>query len=587
MDPRHEYSRRLQAALARQGQLQAGEKRNRAGQAGVLLAGILMLNLVFAVNLLHVSWVAVPVLLFLILWRRQRRLLADLRRAGRQVEFYQRGLARIDHCWQGLGDPGLDWLRPDHPYALDLDLFGHASLFERLSTAPTRAGARTLADWLQEPASLEEVRARQQAVDDLRGRLDLREEMYLRAAEVPPGIDLDRLIDWAAAPPLLSSVPWRYAASGIVFVGLAALALGGLGVYLPVLLVQTALGVYWMRRVGQVIAPVDRRSRELEVFGKLLERIEREKFRAPALDRLQEALWQDGLPPSACVRKLSKLVRQLDATADPALRAVTWFLLLSTRTAFALEAWRARYGGAVARWLEALATFEALSSLAAYAYENPDDPFPEFEEAGPAFEGKELGHPLLPASQCVRNDLRLDRARRVLVITGSNMSGKSTFLRTVGVNAVLGLAGGPVRAGRLKLSRLAIGATLRIHDSLRSGQSRFYAEIARLRQLVDLGQSTPLLFLLDELLHGTNPGERRRGAAGVVRGFLDLGAIGLLTTHDLAVTELVDAVGPPAANVHFDDRWEAGKLVFDHRLKPGVADHGNALELMRAIGLRV
>jgi DNA mismatch repair ATPase MutS len=194
----------------------------------------------------------------------------------------------------------------------------------------------------------------------------------------------------------------------------------------------------------------------------------------------------------------------------------------------------------------------------------------------------------LPAGRCVRNDVALGGERRLLLVSGSNMSGKSTLLRTVGVNAVLALAGGPVRAERLTVSPLVLGATLRVQDSLMEGKSRFFAEITRVRQLMGLTRgAVPLLFLLDEVFHGTNSHDRQLGAAAVVRHLLDAGAVGLVTTHDLALTRLADELAPQAANVHFADHFEDGQMVFDYRMRPGVVPHSNALALMRAVGLEV
>jgi DNA mismatch repair ATPase MutS len=226
--------------------------------------------------------------------------------------------------------------------------------------------------------------------------------------------------------------------------------------------------------------------------------------------------------------------------------------------------------------------------MAGYAFENPDDVFPEVVEAGPLFDAEALGHPLLPRDRCVRNDLRLDTALQVLVVSGSNMSGKTTLLRSVGVNTVLALAGAPVRARRLRLSTLAVGASIRVHDSLQDGTSRFYAEITRVRQLMDLaGAGLPLLFLLDEVLHGTNSSDRRVGAEAIVRGLLERGAVGLVTTHDLALAELAESLAPRARNVHFEDQLEGDRIAFDYRLRPGVVRRSNALALMRAVGLHV
>ena len=228
--------------------------------------------------------------------------------------------------------------------------------------------------------------------------------------------------------------------------------------------------------------------------------------------------------------------------------------------------------------------------MSAYAYEHPADPYPSLAAtATPAcFDGLGLGHPLVPAARMVRNDVHLEGATRLLLVSGSNMSGKSTLLRTVGINCVLAQMGAPVRATALMLSPLQLGATLRIQDSLQEGRSRFYAEITRVRELADLARGpVPLMFLLDELFHGTNSHDRLAGATGVLRSFLERGAIGLVTTHDLALTAMADQLGPTAANVHFEDWFDGGEIRFDYLMKRGPVTRSNALALMRAVGLDV
>lgn len=255
--------------------------------------------------------------------------------------------------------------------------------------------------------------------------------------------------------------------------------------------------------------------------------------------------------------------------------------------AWGVDRWRSRWAGQVEDWLRVLGEMEALASLAGYAFENPADPFPEIAEGGePLFVAREVGHPLLPRDRCIRNDIRLDADLRMLVVSGSNMSGKSTLLRAVGVNAVLALAGAPVRAASLRISPLSVGASIRRSDSLQGGTSRFYAEIQRLRDLMSLAEATGrLLFLIDEIFNGTNSHDRRIGADGVLRAFLKRRAIGVVTTHDLAITQIAVDLAPKAANVHFEDQMEEGRIAFDYRLRPGVVSKSNALALMRAVGL--
>jgi DNA mismatch repair ATPase MutS len=345
----------------------------------------------------------------------------------------------------------------------------------------------------------------------------------------------------------------------------------------------------WLRpRVRHILDAVERPGRDLSLLASVLGRLEREEFHTSRIAALRRALDTAGHPASAQIARLNRLIVLLDSRRNQLFAPIGALLLWGTQIALAIELWRSRTGPAVKQWLAAVGEIETLCALAGFAYEHPSDPFPELVEEGPCYEGIGLGHPLLGESRTVRNDVSLCRDPQVLLVSGSNMSGKSTLLRTVGTNAVLALAGAPVRARRLRLSGLTVGASIRITDSLQEGSSRFYTEIKRLRQLVDLTKGPrPLLFLLDELLHGTNSHDRRIGAEAIVKGLVERGAIGLLTTHDLALSHIAETLAPRAANVHFEDHIENGKIAFDYRLRPGVVRRSNALELMRSVGLEV
>jgi len=281
-------------------------------------------------------------------------------------------------------------------------------------------------------------------------------------------------------------------------------------------------------------------------------------------------------------------VESLESRRSLLVAGVDPFLLWTAQLALAIERWRRKFGPAVRRWLAAVGELEALTALAGYAYEHPADVFPEFTEAGVLFHAEGMAHPLLPEAQAVRNDVALGGDLRLLIISGPNMAGKSTFVRAVGINAVLALCGAPVRARRLRLSLLQVTASICVLDSLQGGVSRFYAEIARLKLIAGLTSGPlPVLFLLDELLSGTNSHDRRLGAEAIVKSLVAAGAVGLVTTHDLALTQMAGDENLHAANFHFEDRLENGQLRFDYRLAPGVAKSSNALALMRSIGLDV
>jgi hypothetical protein len=430
-------------------------------------------------------------------------------------------------------------------------------------------------------------------VRELRPLLDLREDLALLGSDVPAGVDFDALAAWGAEPPILTSTPVRILISVLGLAAMVALVGWlawdwGLAPLFGVIFVEGGVMLALAARVKRVVSVVQKRARDLALFAGVLARLEREQFTSPRLRELRAALDTTGAVPSARIAQLGNLIDLLNSQRNQLFMPFALLLLWTAQMAFAIERWRRTSGPAVRGWLAVVGQFEALCALATFAYENPDHPFPEVVEDGPVFDGQALGHPLLPAARCIRNDLRLGDDLRVLVVSGSNMSGKSTMLRTVGVNAVLALAGAPVRAARLRLSPLVVGATLRIQDSLQEGRSRFYAELLRVRQVVDLSRgNTPLLFLLDEIFHGTNSHDRRQGAEAVVRGLVETGAVGLVTTHDLSLTHIVEVLAPRAANVHFADHFENGSMVFDYTMRPGVVRNSNAIALMRAVGLEV
>jgi hypothetical protein len=599
--PGDEYRRRLDARRAVLDRLVRVERAIADARLIIFVLGAVVAWLVFVAARLSAAWLVVPLVAFAALVVVHERVRRAAHRATRAVTFYDKALARVEDRWMGAGETGERFLDPEHPYAADLDLFGKGSLFERLCTARTRAGEETLARWLLRPAGVDEVHERHAAVADLRDRLDLREELELLGSDVRAGLDPDALAAWGSEPRAFIGGRWAMAtaAGALAALGTAALigwALLGTGPspFCAVVIVDVLLTIWTSHRVRLVIAALDQRTHDLVLLAALLARLEHETFEAPALSRLQSALETTGLPASRRIARLARLLHLLDCQKNQFFAPIAGVLLWSLQLALAIDAWRARSGPAIASWLTAVGEFEALCALASYAWECPGEVVPEVEPgtagktAGVWFEAERLGHPLIPEVMCVRNDVGLGGARQVLVVSGSNMSGKSTLLRTVGINAVLALAGAPVRARRLRLTPLAIGATLRIQDSLQAGRSRFFAEVTRVRQLVDQSRGPiPLLFLLDELFHGTNSHDRRVGAEAVVRGLIDRGAIGLLTTHDLALTTIVERLAPHAENVHFEDQFVNGLMHFDYRMRPGVVQHSNALALMRAVGLDV
>lgn len=610
LDPRQEYLHRRDARLARASTLSRQERLLGLTRLAVFLLGLLDLWLVFGADVLAPGWLVVPLTAFVFLLFWHESVVRALYRTRQSVAFYEAGLRRLDHDWQGRGRDGERFKDDHHPYAADLDLFGKGSLFELLCAARTRTGEDTLAGWLKAGTPPEIVRGRQQGVSELAPQLDLREELALLGGDVPAGVDLGAVASWGAGPVRLRATWLRWPLLGLGLISLSLLSgwlltvlgyLDGLSAvgrfflvfgsvpFACVLAVQGIISLVIWKQVQAVLGDVEKRARDLAMLARVLARLEQTTFHAPSLVHLQaEIAKQDGVPASQQIARLSNLLDLLNSRKNQLFAPVAALLLWGTQMACAIESWRRTSGPHIARWLTLVGEFEALCSLAGYAFENSGDPFPAIVDQGPVYTGVGLGHPLLPESACVRNDLNLSSTLEVLIVSGSNMSGKSTFLRTVGINAVLALAGAPVRAQSLRISPLVIGATLRIQDSLQEGKSRFYAEILRVRQVVDLARGkVPLLFLLDEIFAGTNSHDRRQGAEAVVRGLVKAGAMGLVTTHDLSLTQMVEPLGERAANVHFADHFEDGVMRFDYTLRPGVVQHSNALALMRAVGLEV
>ncbi len=606
--PRDEYTRRI---AQRQASIQACDRRhNTLGFLRLLTvaAAVAMTYAVVGSAAFSAWWLLLPVVVFIALGVRLQRVVTEHSRLSRAIAFYERSLDRLDGRWPGSGETGARFLDDQHLYARDLDLFGRGSLFELLSSARTGMGEETLASWLLAPAPPATVRARHGAVAELAPRLDLREDLAVLGESARTGVDPQRLAAWGERELLLPPASWRGAAWALSLFGVATIALlialmaswpgllvlpQGLRSGLPgfLLLVFFLFGalLLWCRKYTEpIVQEVEQALRDLDVLAGVLKRLEVERFDSPLLAELRADLDTQGTPPSRRIARLKLLLDLLDSRRDVFFGLLAPLLLWEVHLGYAFEDWRRVSGPALRRWLNAVGEIEALASLAGYAYEHPHDVFPEFTAEGPWFEAEALCHPLLAAEDVVPNDVCLGGALRVLVVSGSNMSGKSTLLRTVGVNAVLAQAGAPVRARRLRLSPLAIGASILVQDSLQAGASRFYAEITRLRQIMQTaGGATPALFLIDEFLHGTNSHDRRIGAEAIVRGLLDRGALGLVTTHDLALAHIADTLAPRAANVHFEDHLEDGRMRFDYKMRPGVVEKSNAIELMRSIGLKV
>jgi hypothetical protein len=600
--PSEEY---VQRRNARQSRVAHYEKFHiRLGNVRLLLAmlAVILAWASFRAHFVSPWWVAVPVAAFVGIAWYHSKILRARELAERAASFYEKALARVQDRWAGSGETGERFDDPHHGYAGDLDLFGKGSLFQLLSTARTRMGEDTLAQWLLSPSTVEQIRERHAAVDELRDQLDLWEDLAVLGEDVGVGVHPDALLKWAESPNQMKPLWIRWLApmlAALAVAGAVAWAHWGTATPLVVVVVIEAVLTYRLKKpLEEILHGTEHAFRDLDLLSGVLGRVQAHTFRAPRLQALQRELLSRGVPGSQAIAHLRTLVDLINSRHNIAVRILDAPLMYSVQVAFAAERWRQAHGGALRLWVNTIGQMEALLSLATYSFEHPSDPFPEFADGPASFDGEELGHPLVPAELCVRNDVNICGETRVLLVSGSNMSGKSTLLRAVGMNVVLAMAGAPVRACRLRLTPLQVGASIRVNDSLQEGSSRFYAEITRLRQLFDLASgdfargnfargNPPLLFLLDELLQGTNSNDRRIGAEGIVRALVNRGAIGLVSTHDLALTDIGGSVAGRLRNVHFQDELANRRMTFDYKLRDGVVTKSNGLELMRSIGLDV
>ncbi|AGP34742.1 MutS family DNA mismatch repair protein [Sorangium cellulosum] len=537
------------------------------------------------------------------------RLVTRMTELDQRIGLYVRGKRRVAGDFADFPERGERFAAPDHDYAGDLDVFGQASLFQLLDVAQTGEGEATLAAWLTEPSPAPAVAARQEAVRELAGLGAFREDLAVVGMQAGArGREAGPLIAWAEAPPSLLGADAR--AGGLP----ASALLTAAKVLVPLTLALLAapqvvpgeqLGLLrhaWLLPFGAqllvllllrpaiepILAAASSREAPFARYRPLLARIEQQAFSSALLNELKaELAGPSGALASREMTALETRVGYSDLRHSGLIHLLAdLFLLWDVWCALALERWKLRAGRHVKAWMRTLGHVEALASLATFAHENPDYAYPEVSVGEPRFAATGLGHPLLPRGRRVTNDVSLEGAGAALLVTGSNMSGKSTLLRAIGVNAALALAGAPVCASSLSLSPVRVRTSMRIKDSLEQGVSHFYAELTRLKRVVDgVGRGEPVLFLLDEILHGTNARERQIGARAVVRHLVERGAIGAVSSHDMGLSVLEQETSGRVRNMHFEELVVDDRMTFDYTLKPGVVTSANALRLMKIVGI--
>ncbi len=512
------------------------------------------------------------------------------------ITLYERSRKRLSGSWPEFPETGEKFASDDHPYALDLDIFGRASLFQILSERSSEFGHSTLARWLSGGAASTAIAQRQEAVAELATRTAVRESLALAGRRsLTHGADFERLAKWAEDAPSLrahGALRWFAFLSPLVFF---LTVLGAVYSLVPtwLFLIPYIVNILVQRRLWPKLAPtidaVGNHSAALGAFVESLAVLEKGAFSCSWLKGLIGNLNKSGKLASKEISRLARIVSFLDARENEVFKAlIAPALLWEIHCVVAIEKWQRQVGPNVRQWFESFGNFEAAVCLSAFRFEHPDYVFPEIVDAPQVLDAQALGHPLIDQKRRVDNDVSLPHPGFVLLVTGSNMSGKSTLLRAIGVNAVLAMAGAPVCAKRLKIAPCEIASSMRVSDNLRDGVSRFYAELLKIKRVVEMAEKGHrVLFLLDEILHGTNSRERHIGARSIIRSLVRDGAMGAVSTHDLSLAGLEDALPGQVRNVHFQENVDGDKMTFDYQLRPGVVTSGNALRWMRVVGLDV
>ncbi|AQS60008.1 MutS family DNA mismatch repair protein [Desulforamulus ferrireducens] len=540
-------------------------------------------------------WVAaLLVLFFMLLVSKHQKVRKEITHLDNLRQINEQAIRRLSHQWSDFPRTGERFLLSEHPYSGDLNIFGQGSLFQYINATNLETGEEALARLLSEPTNLKDIRARQTALQELAPRLDWRQQLQAigMGSQYKAG-ELKKLWLWAKekSPLWQSQAIYLLALLPITtWLLFILMAWQWVPTYIPLtlFLLQALLVTVGQVFVSQAFGDTERAAAELARLSRLLTHIEGQQFQSPLLVELQRRLLRDDKSASQQVKALSKIAVLINLRYSVVYHFVNALFFCDLYTIRALEQWKRQYGMYLEDWFRVIGQFEALASLAALAHDQPHWVFPEVKEAKPFLVAVNLGHPLIKPATRVCNDVALPRSGTVHIITGSNMSGKSTLLRTVGINLVLAYAGAPVCASELRCSLMHIYTSMRVQDSLEESVSSFYAELKRIKLVIEAARrGSPLIFLLDEIFKGTNSRDRIAGARTVIKNLARQEVIGFVTTHDLELGSLEKENPAQIQNYHFSDEIINQTITFDYRLKKGISQTTNALALMKMVGIEV
>ena len=506
-------------------------------------------------------------------------------------------LKRVKGEWKEFADRGNAFYEEAHPFAKDLDIFGQGSLYQWISTANTYLGKRKLAELLTTPwDKRKQIEERQAAIRELAQKRWWRQRLQTEGMLIgEKAEDIESLLQWAEkSQPLYSKPMIRIGVRllpGITITTLLLAFSANIGLrYIPLLLLvfHFLLLSYDVKRRTQELELIYRCKNSIRVYGKILAHIEKTHFQSDYLRVLKEKLRDEkGLTALQQLKSLERIVDQILNRNNMAFFPINLLILWDYQCMLAVEDWKRQAGPALRRYFEVIGEIEGLASLALIGYDYPQWDIPKITDTPSRFTARAIGHPLL-TNQQVCNDISLDPPAKVLLITGSNMSGKSTLLRTLGINLVLAYAGAPVCARSMECSIFKIYTVMRISDNLEKSISSFYGELLGIKRIVEaIKTEGQVFFLLDEIFKGTNSHDRHMGAKLLIRQLYNNGAIGLVSTHDLELGELERESHGAVKNYHFQEHYKDNQIYFDYKLRLGISTARNALYLMRMVGVEV
>lgn len=533
---------------------------------------------------------------FFILVKVHNRLYFRKERLETQLQLNQDELEGLEGDYSAF-DEGSEFVDAGHPYSYDLDLFGRKSLFQALGRTCTHIGKQTLATWMQhhltEKAAIE---TRQESIRDMSRRMEFREAFRVTGS-INRGADSDEeeISRWSQTPSVLQHLWWvKLCLWAVPSINILLLALGLLHIlslswFGMMFTVFVILSFGLIQRGTLIQETYGKKLKTLNRYAKLITLAKGETWQAPALRELTDKLDIDGHSPAEALMQLSKELDRLDLRNNQLLYVILeGSMFFQLRQIVRIERWKARYGKYLMGWLEAVGELDALCSLGTFAYNHPAYTYPTIAGQPFCFLARNMGHPLMPEAQCVKNDATIPSRPYFLIITGANMAGKSTYLRTIGVNYLLACMGCPVCCESLTLYPAQLITSLRTTDSLSDNESYFFAELKRLKRIIDLlDEGQELFIILDEILKGTNSADKQKGSLDLIRQFMRLKADGIIATHDLLLGTLADQFPEYIRNYCFEADIKDNELTFSYRLREGVAQNMNACFLMRKMGITI